>query len=113
MGNINCATVWSDGARRSIAMTSGPVSSEYGEAQVSARKTGITSLNIQEADASLGHRANIVHPESRLGYKITLTMGAIVVIFHRNELKLTALSAKHDLIETLATTFWGVLKEIV
>jgi hypothetical protein len=28
-------------------------------------------------------------------------------------LKLAALSAKHDLIETLATTFWGVLKEIV
>ena len=36
-----------DGARRSIAMTSGASPSEYGEAQVSARRTGVTSLNIR------------------------------------------------------------------
>ena len=41
-----------DGARRSIAMTSGAVSSENGEAQVSARRTGVTSLNIQETGAN-------------------------------------------------------------
>ena len=29
-------------------MTSGAVSSEYGETQVSARRTGVTSLNINE-----------------------------------------------------------------
>jgi hypothetical protein len=38
-----------DGARRSTA-----VSSEYDETQVSARKTGVTSLNIQETGANLG-----------------------------------------------------------
>jgi hypothetical protein len=31
--------------------------SEYGEAQVSARRTGVTSLDIQETGANLGHRA--------------------------------------------------------
>ena len=41
-----------DGARRSTS-----VSSEYGEAQVSARRTGVTSLNIQGTGANLGHRA--------------------------------------------------------
>jgi hypothetical protein len=40
-------------------------------------------------------------------------MRAIEAIFRRNELKLAALSAKHNLIGTLATTFWGVLKEII
>jgi len=41
-----------DGAKQSAA-----ASSEYGEAQVSARKTGVTSLDIQGAGANLGHRA--------------------------------------------------------
>jgi hypothetical protein len=36
-----------------------PVSSEYGETQVSARRTGVTSLNIQGTGADLGHRAGI------------------------------------------------------
>jgi len=44
----------SDGARLSIA-----VSSEYGETQVSARKTGVTRLNVQGTGANLGHRAKI------------------------------------------------------
>ena len=46
-----------DGARRSIAMTSGAVSSEYGETQVSARRSGVTSLNIQETGANRRHPA--------------------------------------------------------
>jgi hypothetical protein len=46
-----------DGARRSIAMTSGAVSSEYGEAQVSARRSGVTGLNIQGTGANLRRRA--------------------------------------------------------
>jgi len=46
-----------DGARRSIAMTSGAVSSEYGESQVSARKTGVMGLNVQGTGANLGRRA--------------------------------------------------------
>ena len=54
-----------DGARRSIAVTSGAVSSEYGETQASARRTGVTSLNIEErartlrlrSGQALGHRA--------------------------------------------------------
>ena len=49
-----------DGARRSIPMTSGAVSSESGETQVSARRTGVTSLNIQGTGANLGHRANAI-----------------------------------------------------
>jgi hypothetical protein len=40
-----------DGARRSPA-----VSSEYDETQVSARRTGVTSVNIQGAGANLRHR---------------------------------------------------------
>jgi hypothetical protein len=48
-----------DGARPSIAMTSWAVSSEYDEAQVSARRTGVTSLNIQGTGANLGHWARI------------------------------------------------------
>ncbi len=44
-----------DGARRPIAMTPGAVSSEYGEAQVSARRTGVASLNMHETGASMGH----------------------------------------------------------
>jgi hypothetical protein len=43
-----------DGGRRSIAMTSGAVSSEYGESQVSARKTGVASLNITERARTWG-----------------------------------------------------------
>jgi hypothetical protein len=43
-----------DGGRRSIVMTSGAVSSEYGESQVSARRTGVTSPNVQWAGANLG-----------------------------------------------------------
>ena len=45
-----------DGARRSIAMTLGLSPSEYDETQVSARKTCVTSLNIQGTGANLGHR---------------------------------------------------------
>ena len=41
------------GARRSAA-----VSMEYGEAQVSARRTAVTSLNIQGGGANLGHRVS-------------------------------------------------------
>ncbi len=41
-----------DGARRSTA-----VSSEYGETQVSARRTSVTSLNVQGMGANLGPRA--------------------------------------------------------
>jgi hypothetical protein len=43
-----------DGARRSAY-----VPSEYGEAQVSARRTGVTSLNIREAGANLGRPAPV------------------------------------------------------
>jgi hypothetical protein len=42
------------GARRSKAMTSGAVSSEYGETQVSARRTGVSSLNIKERARTWG-----------------------------------------------------------
>jgi hypothetical protein len=41
-----------DGARRSIAVTSGAVSSEYDETEVSARRTGVTSLNVQGTGAN-------------------------------------------------------------
>ena len=41
-----------DGARRSAAMTSGAVSSEHGEFQVSALRTGVTSPNIRETGAN-------------------------------------------------------------
>jgi hypothetical protein len=53
MGNVKCANC--------VSPVAGPtaVSSEYGEAQVSARRTGVTSLNIQRTGANLGHRAAI------------------------------------------------------
>jgi hypothetical protein len=52
LGNVSARTLWApDGARRSAA-----VSSEYGESQVSARKTGVTGVNMHAAGANLGHR---------------------------------------------------------
>jgi hypothetical protein len=44
-----------DGTGRSKAVTSGAVSSEHCESQVSARRTGVTRLSIQGAGANLGH----------------------------------------------------------
>ena len=46
-----------DGARRSVAVTSGAVSFGIWRNQVGARRTGVTSLNIQGTGANLGHRA--------------------------------------------------------
>jgi len=59
VGNVKCANcVGLNGAKLSMAVTSGCLLSEYGEVQVSARKTGVTSLNVRGAGANLrtGHR---------------------------------------------------------
>ena len=66
MGNVKCANCVGLIAQDDLRLSP----SEYAEAQVSARRTGVTSLNIQGTGANPGHRAEIVpsfvegHPSS-------------------------------------------------
>ena len=53
LGNVKCANCVGLMAQDDLRLSP----SEYGEAQVSARRTGVTSLNIQGTGANLGHRA--------------------------------------------------------
>ena len=50
MGNVKCANCVGLMAQDDLQLSP----SEYGEAQVSARRTGVTSLNIQGTGANLG-----------------------------------------------------------
>jgi hypothetical protein len=62
LGNVKCANCVGLMAQDDLRLSP----SEYGEGQVSARRTGVTSLNIQGTGANLEHRAGAVSvPPSR------------------------------------------------